>query len=65
MTPVADAGARSQIVAVTLGSAEANRELCERLLAKGVVVANRGETVRIAPNFFNTEEEIEKLLSLL
>lgn len=65
MTPVADAGARSQIVAVTLGSAEANRELCERLLAEGVVVANRGETVRIAPNFFNTEEEIDKLLGLL
>ena len=65
MTPVADAGARSQIVAITLGSAEANGELCARLLAGGVIVANRGATVRIAPNFFNTEEEIEKLLGLL
>ena len=65
MSPVADAGARSQIVAVTLGSVEANRELCERLLAKGVVVANRGDTVRISPNFFNTEEEIATLLGLL
>jgi selenocysteine lyase/cysteine desulfurase len=62
---VGTAEGRSQIVVVTLGSAEENAKLCERLAENGVVVANRGETIRIAPNFYNTEEEMEKLLALL
>jgi cysteine desulfurase/selenocysteine lyase len=58
-------GARSQIVVVTAGSVERNGELCAKLLAGGVVVANRGESVRISPNWFNSEAEIHRLLELL
>jgi selenocysteine lyase/cysteine desulfurase len=65
VSPVGTAEGRSQIVVVTLGGTEANRVKCEQLAEHSVVVANRGETVRIAANFFNTEEEIEKLLTLL
>ena len=65
VSPVGEAAGRSAIVAVTLGSAEENGELCGRLLASGVVVANRGDTVRISPNFFNTEEDVARLLALL
>jgi hypothetical protein len=38
---------------------------CEQLAEHSVVVTNRGEAVRIAANFFSTEEDIEKLLTLL
>jgi cysteine desulfurase/selenocysteine lyase len=65
LSPVADPAARSQIVVVTAGSPERNRELCDKLLAQGVVVANRADSVRISPNFYNTEEEIARLLELL
>ena len=65
LSPTKTVGERSQVVVVTLGSQALNSELCTRMLEKGVVVANRGDTVRISPNFFNTEEEIALLLSLL
>lgn len=56
---------RSQIVVVSVGSPEGNGELCARLLAAGVVVANRGASVRISPNWFNTEADVKRLLELL
>ena len=62
---VSPAEGRSQIVVVTLGTADANKQKCDQLLESGIVVANRGETIRIAPNFYNSEEEMEKLLALL
>ena len=65
LSPAREEGGRSQIVVISLGSAERNSELCAKLLASGVVVANRGESVRIAPNFFNTEEEVNQLCELL
>ena len=65
VSPTKTEGERSQVVVVTLGSEALNSELCTRLQERGVIVANRGDTVRISPNFFNTEEEIDLLLSLL
>ena len=65
LSPVAAAGGRSQIVVVTLGSAERNEACVRALLAAGVVVALRAGNVRVAPNFFNSEEEIDRLLELL
>jgi selenocysteine lyase/cysteine desulfurase len=65
LSPVGTAGGRSQILVVTLGSAERNEACVRALLAAGVVVALRAGNVRVAPNFFNEEEEIDRLLSLL
>lgn len=65
LSPVGSEGERSQIVVVTLGSAARNEDCVRALLAAGVVVALRAGNVRIAPNFFNEEAEIERLLELL
>ena len=65
LSPTATLGVRSQILVVTLGSAEANSQCVARLLEAGIVVALRAGNVRISPNFFNTEEEIAGLLALL
>jgi len=65
LSPVAAEGGRSQIVVVTLGGAAANEACVRGLLAAGVVVALRAGNVRIAPNFFNEEAEIDMLLELL
>jgi selenocysteine lyase/cysteine desulfurase len=65
LSPISSPGARSQIVVLTLGSAERNEAAVRALLAAGVVVALRAGNVRVAPNFFNEEAEIERLLELL
>jgi selenocysteine lyase/cysteine desulfurase len=65
LSPVGSPGARSQILVLTLGSAERNEACVRALLAAGVVVALRAGNVRVAPNFFNTEAEIERLVELL
>ena len=65
LSPVRTEGERSAIVVVTLGSAERNEACVRGLAAAGVVVALRAGNVRIAPNFFNSEEEIERLLEHL
>eukprot|EP01063_Lacrimia_lanifica_P006497 TRINITY_DN13991_c0_g1_i1.p1 TRINITY_DN13991_c0_g1~~TRINITY_DN13991_c0_g1_i1.p1 ORF type:complete len:371 (+),score=144.98 TRINITY_DN13991_c0_g1_i1:46-1158(+) len=63
-TPLDDPSARSAILVATTGTAEGNAEVCARLKAAGVIVADRGAAgVRISPNFFNTEEEVDKLLA--
>jgi cysteine desulfurase/selenocysteine lyase len=65
LSPVRAEGERSAIVAVTLGSAERNEACVKGLAAAGVVVALRGGVVRIAVNFFNSEEDIGRLLEHL
>ena len=65
LSPVGSERERSQILVLTLGSAERNEACVRALLAAGVVVALRAGNVRIAPNFFNEEAEIERLLKLL
>jgi cysteine desulfurase / selenocysteine lyase len=40
-------------------------ELGEQLCAAGVIVSVRGDVVRVSPHFWNSEEDIERLLAVL
>lgn len=55
-----DSGSRSGIVNVACKDPESART---RLLGRGIVVSVRGGGLRISPHFYNTENEIDKLLS--
>jgi len=65
VSPVETPAERSAIISFTLGSAQANRELCDRLQAQNIIVALRDGRIRVSPNFFNTEAEIDRLLQAL
>lgn len=65
VSPVDEPAERSAIVTMSLGDAAANAALVERLAAKSVIVALRDGRVRISPNFYNTEEEIDRLIAAL
>lgn len=65
VTPVDCLNERSAIVAFTLGSEQANNALYEQLLAQDMVVAPRDGRIRVSPNFFNTEDEIDRFLAAL
>ena len=56
---------RSAILMFTMGSADANNILYEKLLIQNIVVTLRGSLIRISPSFFNTEEEIDCFLTVL
>ena len=53
---------RSGIVSLACRDPES---LAQRLLQRGVVVSVRGGGLRISPHFYNTEGEIDKLVSEL
>ena len=63
MTPAAHADERSAIVTFSAGSAEASRALHARLGEEGIGIALRGGQCRVSPSFYNTEEEIDRLLA--
>jgi selenocysteine lyase/cysteine desulfurase len=48
-----------------MGSAAANQKCYEKLREKNVIVTLRDSHIRVSPNFYNTEEEIERFLELL
>ena len=60
-----DPAHRSQIVAFSAGSREADGQLVEDLERANVSVALRGRGVRVSPFFYNTLDDIEKLLEAL
>lgn len=64
-SPVEKASERSAIISFTLGSEKANKELYDRLMTQNIIVALRDGRVRVSPNFFNTEAEIDQLLQAL
>ncbi|MDX9953759.1 MAG: aminotransferase class V-fold PLP-dependent enzyme [Anaerolineae bacterium] len=64
-SPVEKASERSAIISFTLETREANQELYRKLTANGVIVAPRDGRLRVSPNFFNTEAEIDRFLDLL
>jgi selenocysteine lyase/cysteine desulfurase len=42
---------------------DAPEDLAARLAAEGVFVSVRGESVRISPHLYNTEEDVGRLFS--
>ena len=63
-TPIADRRERSGIVSfrhLAMDSAK----LHERLDAAGVIVSLRGAMIRVSPHFYNTEDEVDRLLAVL
>lgn len=65
VTPVKSVAERSAIVSFTMGSDAANNNCYEKLREHKVIVALRGGQIRVSPNFFNNEDEIERFLQLL
>ncbi|MDX1632850.1 MAG: aminotransferase class V-fold PLP-dependent enzyme, partial [Thermoanaerobaculia bacterium] len=57
-------GEKSGIVSAVHPSRKAE-EVAESLAEEGVIVAHRAGRIRISPHFYNTEDEVERLLSLL
>ena len=55
---------RSQIVSFTLGSTETDEAFVQRALAAGVVLGRRGFGVRFGAQFWNTADEVDRLLDL-
>ena len=63
-TPIADRRERSGIVSFCHPAVD-SAELCERLEAAGVIVSLRGNLIRVSPHFYNTEDELDRLLKVL
>ncbi len=60
-----DPAHRSQIIAFTLGSKERDAAMVKELEEQGIIVALRPLGLRASPNFYNTEEEVDRLLTAL
>ncbi len=65
LSPVDRPQERSAIVAFTTGSDESNQTLFEKLGAAKVKISHRHGSLRVSPNFFNTEAEIDRFLNCL
>lgn len=64
-SPMHSTEERSALVCCCLGSTEANTAAIARLAGQKVIVAQRDGIIRVSPNFYNTEAEIDQLLSYL
>lgn len=62
VSPVAAVNERSAILSITTGTEEGNKTLFEKLMAQNIIVALRGGRIRVSPNFFNLESEIDRFL---
>lgn len=56
---------RSQIVAITSGDLKRDGEIVEELGKRNVSVTLRGRGIRISPYFYNSNEDIDRLLEAL
>ena len=65
VSPVEQITERSAIISFTMGSETANKDCYTKLRENNVLVAPRDGQIRVSPNFFNTEEEVERFLELL
>jgi selenocysteine lyase/cysteine desulfurase len=65
VTPADSREERSAIVSFTAGSADADQSLHTRLVERNIAVALRGGRIRVSPSFYNTNEEIDRLLNAL
>lgn len=52
---------KSQIVCIKHRGGLSPTEIAARLQSENIIVAPRGERIRVAPHFFNNREDIEKL----
>ncbi len=58
-------GEKSQIVCVKHRGGLTSNQIAKHLEAENIIVAPRGDRLRIAPHFFNNQNDIEKLLEVL
>jgi selenocysteine lyase/cysteine desulfurase len=65
LSPVETPQERSAIIAFTEGSETADRALFDKLAKAKVQVSLRRGSLRVSPNFFNSEAEIDRLLNCL
>lgn len=56
---------RSQIVCIKHRDGITPNQIAARLESEGVIVSPRGDRLRIAPHFYNNEEDLEKLIECL
>lgn len=61
-SPVDRLEERSGIVSFTAGSQQANDDLERRLYDQKIIVARRGGGIRVSPHFYNTPDDIDRLL---
>jgi cysteine desulfurase / selenocysteine lyase len=55
---------RSGILSVTTGSSERDDALASRLVTAGVIVARRGNGIRVSPHWHNTAADIDRFLAV-
>ena len=65
VTPTKNRAERSAIVHFTTDSLDTTQGLYHKLTAEKVLVTLQGENIRVSPNFFTTQEEMERFLSLI
>jgi cysteine desulfurase/selenocysteine lyase len=63
-TPIQHRRERSGIVSFHHPAVD-SAELCERLHAADVIVSLRGDLIRVSPHFYNTEDDLDRLLAEL
>jgi selenocysteine lyase/cysteine desulfurase len=65
VSPIETLQERSAILSITLGSEQANKQIVEKLSAQNIIVSLRDGRIRVSPNFFNLETEIDQFLNAL
>ena len=60
-----DCGEKSQIVCIEHRHDLSSMELYKRLVERDIVTAPRGDRLRIAPHFYNTTNDIDRLIEAL
>ena len=65
ITPIETVAERSAIIIFTIGSAESNKVVYDKLLKQNIIVTLRDGLIRVSPTFFNTEGEIDTFLNEL
>ncbi len=58
-------GEKSQIVCVKHRGGLSSNQMAKHLEAENIIAAPRGNRLRIAPHFFNNQDDIERLLEVL
>jgi len=58
-------GEKSQIVCIQNIRGLSSNDVFEHLEERGIIISPRGDRIRIAPHFFNNQEDIQKLIENL